>query len=90
MCDKRWDMINETSGARAYDVANYIIRFFMSTPSRREILKNILNYIKDNPDTWQSSVQAINLYYPEGIEQFDKDWRAWVIEPRKNISLSIE
>jgi hypothetical protein len=90
MSGKEWDIVNETSGYRAYDVAGFIIRFFMTTASRRDILKNIINYIKDNPDTWQGSVYAINFYYPGGFQQFDKDWRTWVIEPRENIYLSIK
>ena len=87
MSEQEWADANASSGGRAYDIAWSMAAFMMSSPQRRDILKNMFSFFNEYPHEARRSIMALEKYYRGGVDQFDKDWRAWVLEPRKDLIL---
>ena len=68
------DLPATPAGAAPYGVGWAMCAFMMSTPTGKQLLREILAKPRNLP----SGVVAIaERRWPGGIEQMDRDWRAW-------------
>lgn len=73
-----WEEFNKATLSPPYAVAGSLVYFLMSKLEGQEVLRQFLKYLKDHPGREQSSTETINLYYPGGIEQLERDWKNWL------------
>jgi Protein of unknown function (DUF1570) len=70
----KWKEIDQPPDHYSYTLSWGLVTFFMDDELRREILKNIILDIKKG----RSSTQAIDKYYPGGVEQIQYDFIIFV------------
>ncbi len=64
--------------------------FLMSSDKGKEFVKDLIPYLSKYPHDAKASVKAIETYYAGGRRQFEKDWKQWVLQPRKDHVLTIQ
>jgi hypothetical protein len=67
-------------------IAWSLVYFLMESKDRRDILKAMLQDLKTNQK--RSAQQLIHLHYPGGLENFEHEWRVWIVQSRRSHSLS--
>jgi hypothetical protein len=87
MSSVEWDNTIKSKGFVTYYIPCSVVYFLMSTDNRRQVLKEILHYLRQDDNSWQASITAFNLYYPGGINQFARDWKLWVQQKHEPITL---
>jgi hypothetical protein len=61
----------------------------MSSEKGLNFLQNLIPYLTRYPGDPKSSLRAIDTYYSGGRRQFEKDWRNWTTQSRKDHQLSL-
>ncbi len=64
-------------------IAWSVASFLMSSDKGVAFLQNLIPYLAKYPGDSKASLRAIDSYYPGGRRQFEKDWKHWVSQPRK-------
>ncbi len=70
-------------------IAWSVTSFLMSSEKGLNFLQNLIPYLTRYPGDPKASLRAIDTYYAGGRRQFEKDWRNWTIQSRKDHQLSL-
>lgn len=70
-------------------IAWSVTSFLMSSEKGVDFLHNLMPYLTRYPGDPKASLRAIDTYYAGGRRQFEKDWRNWTSQPRKEHHISL-
>jgi hypothetical protein len=79
MSQEEFRNLNNIEGVPSYTISYSLVYFMMSGSKTEQILKQILWDMKENARNGKTdSVQIINKNYPGGINNFERQWKAWI------------
>ncbi len=71
-------------------IAWSVVYFLMSSGQGKEFIKDLIPFLAKYPSDAKASVRAIETYYPGGRRQFEKEWKQWGVQQRKEHLLNIQ
>lgn len=80
--DQDWHNYENLPDNPARGLAWSIVYYLMETNLGRVVLKKTLHYLNKSGDQPRACFQALDLYYPGGVRQLEKDWHEWIPKER--------
>ncbi|MCF7907543.1 MAG: DUF1570 domain-containing protein [Candidatus Omnitrophica bacterium] len=82
MSDEEWSNYENLPDNPARGLAWSIVYYLMESNLGRIVLKKTLHHLDKEGDQPRASFQALDLYYPGGVRQLEKDWHEWISKER--------
>lgn len=76
--NRAWINDNAKNAKISSTIAWSLVYYMMSSQKGQILIEQILHYIKNNPSKKNASLDAFEKYIPEGLAQFEMQWRNWL------------